>query len=55
MRRVEHFRLRHVARTRLWLVPLICVAAGVGLALVLVAVDRSSGHLVGTSVTGSAS
>src|SRR5205085_8134297 len=32
-----------------------CVLAGIGLALALLAVDRSSGyHIVGTSVTGSA-
>src|SRR5207237_8941626 len=52
---VQRFRLRHLARTRLWLLPLTCVLAGIGLALALVAIDRSSGfHLVGTSVTGSA-
>src|SRR5690349_13502086 len=55
VRRVQRFRLRHLAGTRLWLVPLICVVAGVGLALALVSIDRSSGYqLVGTSVTGSA-
>src|SRR5918912_385890 len=55
VRGVRHFRLRHLARTRLWLLPLTCVLAGVGLALTLVAIDRSSGyHVVGTSVTGSA-
>jgi uncharacterized membrane protein len=55
VRRVQHFRLGHLARTRLWLVPLSCVVAGVGLALALVSIDRSSGYqLVGTSVTGSA-
>jgi uncharacterized membrane protein len=52
---VWHFRLRHVARTRLWLLPLICVFAGIGLALALLAIDRASGSdLVGTAVTGSA-
>jgi uncharacterized membrane protein len=40
----------------LWVVPLSCVFAGIGLAVALVAVDRSSGFdLVGTGVTGSAS
>ena len=43
MRRVQRFRLRHLAQTRLWLVPLTCVLAGVGLAVALLAVDRSSG------------
>jgi len=39
----------------LWLLPLACVLAGIGLAVALLAVDRSSGyHIVGTSVTGSA-
>jgi uncharacterized membrane protein len=39
----------------LWLLPLICVFAGIGLALALLSVDRSSGyHLVSTAVTGSA-
>jgi uncharacterized membrane protein len=56
VRGVQRFRLRHLAETRLWLVPLTCLLAGIGLALALVAVDRSSGfHIVGTSVTGSAS
>jgi uncharacterized membrane protein len=55
VRRVQRFRLRHVTRTRLWLVPLTCVVAGIGLAVGLVAVDRASGyHLVSTGVTGSA-
>lgn len=54
MRRVRRFRLRHLAQTRLWLVPLICVVAGVGLAVALLSVDRSSGyHVVSPSVTGS--
>jgi uncharacterized membrane protein len=55
VRRVQRFRLRHLAQTRLWLVPLICVVAGIGLAVGLLSVDRSSGyHIVGTSVSGSA-
>jgi uncharacterized membrane protein len=56
VRTVQRFRLRHLAETRLWLPPLLCVAAAIGLALALLAIDRSSGfHTVGTSVTGSAS
>jgi uncharacterized membrane protein len=56
VRRVQRFRLRHLARTRLWLLPLTCVLAGIGLALAFLSVDRSSGfHIVGTGVTGSAS
>src|SRR6187200_2722769 len=51
VRRVQRFRLRHLAQTRLWLVPLTCVLAGIGLAVALLSVDRP---LVGTSVTGSA-
>ena len=53
---MQRFRLRHLAKTRLWLLPLTCVLAGIGLAVALLSVDRSSGfHLVGTGVTGSAS
>jgi uncharacterized membrane protein len=52
--RLQRFRLRHLARTRLWLLPVICVLAGIGLAIGLLAIDRSSGYdIVGTSVTGS--
>jgi uncharacterized membrane protein len=55
VRRVRRFRLRHLAETRLWLLPLICVLAGIGLAVALLSVDRSSGfHIVGMGVTGSA-
>src|SRR3954469_11828602 len=55
VRGVQRFRLRHLAQSRLWLLPLTCVLAGIGLAVGLVSVDRSSGfHIVGTSVTGSA-
>jgi uncharacterized membrane protein len=51
VRRVQRFRLRHLAQTRLWLLPLACVLAGIGLAVALLSVDRS---IVGTAVTGSA-
>ena len=51
VRRVQRFRLRHRPQTRLWLVPLTCVLAGIGLAVALLSVDRS---IVGTAVTGSA-
>jgi uncharacterized membrane protein len=51
VRRVQRFRLRHLAQTRLWLLPLGCVVAGIGLAVALLSVDRS---VVGTTVTGSA-
>jgi hypothetical protein len=52
--RLQRFRLRHLARTRLWLLPVICVLAGIWLAVGLLAIDRSSGYdIVGTSVTGS--
>src|SRR4051794_16237593 len=55
MRMVQRFRLRHLAQTRLWLVPLTCVLAGIGLAVALLSIDGSSGfHLVSTAVTGSA-
>jgi uncharacterized membrane protein len=53
--RVRRFRLEYLARTRLWLVPLLCVLSGLGLALVLLAIDKASGHhVVGQGVTGSA-
>jgi uncharacterized membrane protein len=55
VRRVRRFRLGHLARTRLWLLPLTCVFASIGLAVALVSVDRASGfHIVSTAVTGSA-
>src|SRR3954447_22170914 len=55
VRRVQRFRLRHLVQTRLWLLPLACVLAGIGLAVALLSIDRSSSfHTVGTSVTGSA-
>jgi uncharacterized membrane protein len=55
VRRVQRFRLRHLAATRLWLLPLICLLAGIGLAVALLSIDRSAGSaIVGTSVTGSA-
>jgi uncharacterized membrane protein len=53
---LHRFRLDHEARSRLWLVPLLCVFAGVGLALALIAIDRAAGHhIVGTSVIGTPS
>ncbi|MEA2472594.1 MAG: hypothetical protein QOE06_509 [Thermoleophilaceae bacterium] len=54
-RGARRFRLAHVARTRLWLVPLICVLTGLGLAIALIAIDRASGYdIVSQRVTGSA-
>jgi uncharacterized membrane protein len=51
---LQRFRLDHEVRTRLWLVPLLCVLSGVGLALALLAIDRGAGHeIVGESVIGS--
>src|SRR3954447_13180310 len=55
VRRVRRFRLRDLAETRLWLLPLTCVFVGIGLAVALLSIDRSSGfHIVSTAVTGSA-
>jgi uncharacterized membrane protein len=55
MTSVRRFRIEHLARTRLWLVPLICVLTGIGLAVGLLSIDRASGfELVGRDVTGSA-
>jgi uncharacterized membrane protein len=51
VRRVQRFRQRHLAQTRLWLLPLMCVLAGVGPTVPLLSIDRS---IVSTAVTGSA-
>jgi uncharacterized membrane protein len=51
VRSVQRFRLGHLARTRLWLLPLTCVLAGIALAVALLSVDRP---IFGTAVTGSA-
>jgi uncharacterized membrane protein len=49
-------RILHVARTSLWLIPLLCVAAGVLIALGTLWLDRRSGYsLVPQSVTGTPS
>ena len=55
MRRVRWFRFEHLARTRLWLVPLACVLSGIGLGVAMLSIDKASGYkLVGHTVTGSA-
>jgi uncharacterized membrane protein len=55
VRRVRRFRLEQHVRTRLWLVPLLCVVSGLGLAIAMLAIDKAAGHhIVGESVTGSA-
>ncbi|MCW2996580.1 MAG: conserved rane protein of unknown function [Solirubrobacterales bacterium] len=47
------YRLHHVVRTRLWLVPLLCMLAGATLAAVTIAIDRSSDYgLVSQDWTG---
>ena len=46
-------RLKHQARTRIWLIPLLGLLAGLGLAVVTVAVDRAHHFsLVSQAVTG---
>jgi uncharacterized membrane protein len=56
MRSVRRFRFQYLVRTRLWLLPLICVLTGIGAAVALLAIDKASGYsLVGQGVTGSAS
>jgi uncharacterized membrane protein len=53
VRSVQGFRLRHLIKTRLWLLPLTCVLVGIGLALALVSIGHSSGLHISTDVTGS--
>ena len=56
MSSVRRFRFLHFVRTRLWLLPLICVLAGIGGAVALLAIDKASSYsIVGEGVTGSAS
>jgi uncharacterized membrane protein len=51
---VRLFRLAYALRSSLWLVPLLCLLAGIGAALGALALDRSSGYtLVPQTVTGS--
>jgi uncharacterized membrane protein len=55
MRSVHRFRLEHIARTRLWLLPLLCLLTAIGLAVVLLSIDKAFGYrLVGPRLTGSA-
>ena len=50
------FRLRHRLRASLWLVPLLCVLAGVALSFATIAIDRATDYeLVPQVLTGSAS
>ena len=47
------FHLRHRVTTSLWFIPVICVIAGVVLAVITIAIDRASdGSLLSRSVTG---
>jgi uncharacterized membrane protein len=47
------FHLRHRVTTSLWFIPVICVLAGVILAVVTIAIDRATdGTLLSTSITG---
>jgi uncharacterized membrane protein len=47
------FHLRHRVTTSLWFIPVICVIAGVVLAVITIAIDRAThGSLLSTSVTG---
>jgi uncharacterized membrane protein len=47
------FRIDHEVRSRIWIVPLLCLFAGVGLAVVLLAIDSAHDHrLVSQSLTG---
>lgn len=48
-------RVHHALRDSLWLVPLLCLVAGIGLCFAAAAVDRAAGTaLVPESITGSA-
>jgi uncharacterized membrane protein len=56
VRAVHRFRLKHLTRTRLWLLPLVCLLTGIGLAVALLSIDKAARyHLVPPGVTGSAS
>jgi uncharacterized membrane protein len=47
------FHLRHRVTTSLWFIPVICVIAGVVLAVITIAIDRATdGSLLSTSITG---
>jgi uncharacterized membrane protein len=47
------YRLKHAARTRIWLIPLLGLLGGLGLAVVTIAVDRAHHFsLVSQAVTG---
>src|SRR3954451_24560279 len=50
------FRFQHHVRSSLWLVPLLCLLAGIVLVLITLAVDRATDYqLVPQSVTGTPS
>jgi uncharacterized membrane protein len=52
-RGVTKFRVEHWLRTSLWLWPLVCVGAGLGLSMTSVAVDRAfDGGLIPRALTG---
>jgi uncharacterized membrane protein len=47
------FHLRHRVTTSLWFIPVICVIAGVVLAVITISIDRATdGSLLSTSITG---
>jgi uncharacterized membrane protein len=53
---LRSLRLRHFLHTSIWLVPLVCLLAGVGLGIATLAIDRAHGYrLVSEGVVGSAS
>jgi uncharacterized membrane protein len=47
------FLLRHTVTTSLWFIPVLCVVAGIALAIITIAIDRATGgDLIAVSLTG---
>jgi uncharacterized membrane protein len=47
------FLLRHAVTTSLWFIPVLCVVAGIALAIITIAIDRATGgDLIAVSLTG---
>src|SRR4051812_13854535 len=52
---MRRFRVTYAARSSLWLIPVLCILGGAGLAAITIAIDRGADDdLIPQSVTGSA-